>query len=71
MDTSDLEIDGSDWDRLEEELAIAAWRTERLLSLGYDLREAAFLALMRVDIHELERLIVQGCPPETAARIAA
>ena len=60
-----------EWRRLADELAVAQWRTERLLSLGFGLREAAFLALSRVDIHELERLIGKGCPPQTAARIAA
>ena len=33
--------------------------------------EAARLALSRVDIHELEHLIGNGCPLETAVRIAA
>jgi hypothetical protein len=33
--------------------------------------EAASLALSEVDVHELERLIGNGCPPATAVRIAA
>ena len=71
MEPSDADIRDGAWRRLEDELAIAAWRTERLLSLGYELREAAFLALSRVELHELERLIAHGCPPGTAARIAS
>jgi len=34
------------------------------------LREAAFLAISQIDVHELERLIGSGCPPATAVRIA-
>jgi hypothetical protein len=59
-----------DWRRLEEDLAVARWRTEQLLALGFGLRDAAFLAIAHVDIHELERLIANGCPRETAVRIA-
>jgi len=60
----------SEW-RLDDERTVVRWRTERLIALGYELREAAFLAISRVDIHELERLIGKGCPPATAVRIAA
>jgi hypothetical protein len=67
----ELDTRGSAWRQLDEELQIMRWRTERLLALGYRLREAAFLALAEVDIHELERLIESGCPLETAVRIAA
>ena len=49
----------------------SGWRTRRLLGIGYELREAARLALARVDIHELEHLVGNGCPLETAVRIAA
>ena len=69
MDTPDT-LD-SEWLRLDDDLMIVGWRTERLLALGYELREAAFLALSRVDVHDLERLIAKGCPPATAVRIAA
>ena len=61
----------SEWRRLDDDLSVVRWRTERLIALGYELREAAFLAISRVDIHELERLIGKGCPPTTAVRIAA
>ncbi len=57
--------------RLDDDLAVVRWRSERLVALGYDLREASFLAISRVDIHGLERLIENGCPPATAVRIAA
>ncbi len=50
---------------------VTRWRTERLLTLGLDLREAVRLALSPIDVHELERLIGKGCPPETEVRIAA
>lgn len=61
----------ADWRRLDDDLTVVRWRTERLLALGYELREAAFLAISQVDIRELERLIGKGCPRETAVRIAA
>ena len=61
----------SEWRRLDDDLTVLRWRTERLIALGYELREAAFLAISRVDVHELERLIEKGCPPATAVRIAA
>jgi hypothetical protein len=57
--------------RLEDELQVIGWRTQRLLRIGYELQEAARLALSRVDINELEHLVGNGCPLETAVRIAA
>lgn len=56
---------------LDDDLIVLRWRTERLVALGYELRQAAFLAISEVDVHELERLIGSGCPPATAVRIAA
>ena len=67
----ELDTLSSEWRRLDDDLIVLRWRTERLVALGYELREAAFLAISRVDIHELERLIGNGCPPATAVRIAA
>jgi hypothetical protein len=66
-------IDTRDGDlgHLDEELTVVLWRTERLVALGYELREAAVLAFSHLDIHELESLIAKGCPPSTAVRIAA
>lgn len=61
----------SEWRSLDDDLTVLRWRTERLVALGYDLREATFLAISQIDVHELERLIGKGCPPEIAVRIAA
>ena len=57
--------------QLDHELEVIRWRTERLLHIGYELREAERLALSRIDIHELEQLVRKGCPLETAVRIVA
>ena len=61
----------SEWRSLDHDLMVLCWRTERLIALGYELRDAACLAISDVDVHELERLIGKGCPTETAVRIAA
>ena len=66
----ELDTLDSDWRRLGDDLTVLRWRTERLVALGYELREAAFLAISQIDVHELERLIVSGCPAATAVRIA-
>ena len=66
LDTREIE-----WRRRDDDLRLAGWRTERLLALGYELTRAAYLAISEIDIHELDRLILKGCPPETAVRIAA
>jgi hypothetical protein len=63
-------LDG-EWRRLDDDLTVLRWRTERLVALGYELQEAAFLAISQIDVHELERLIGSGCAPATAVRIAA
>lgn len=55
--------------QLDDELEVIGWRTERLLTIGYEFRQAAGLALSRIDIHDLERLVARGCPLGTAARI--
>jgi hypothetical protein len=67
LDELDTEID---WLRLDEDVTVIGWRTQRLLALGYELGEAGSLALSDLDIHELEQLIENGCPRETAVRIA-
>jgi hypothetical protein len=61
----------SEWRGLDDDLMVLCWRNKRLIALGYELREAACLAISDIDIHELERLIGKGCPTETAVRIAA
>ena len=43
---------------------------EPLLALGYPLRDPAYLALSDVDLREIERLIGNGRPAETAVRMA-
>ena len=68
MDELDLD---SEWRRLDHDLTVLRWRTQRLVALGYELQQAAFLAISQIDVHELERLIGRGCPPKTAVRIAA
>jgi hypothetical protein len=68
---SELDSGDVEWLRLDEELMVVRWRTDRLLALGYEFRRAASLAISGADIRELERLIGKGCPRETAARIAA
>jgi len=60
-----------DFRRLDDSLEVTRWRTERLVTLGFELREAVGLALSPIDVHELERLVGKGCPPEVAVRIAA
>ena len=67
----ELDTLDSEWRRLDDDLTVLRWRTERLAALGYELREAAFLAISQIDVHELERLIGSGCPPAIAVRIAA
>ena len=67
----ELDTLDSEWRSLDDDLTVLRWRTERLVALGYDLREATFLAISQIDVHELERLIGRGCPPEIAVRIAA
>ena len=60
---------------LLELLRFAGWRRQvrrgSSTRIRYELHEAARLALSRIDIHELEHLIGNGCPLETAVRIAA
>ena len=57
--------------RLDDQISLLRWRSQRLRSLGYGVRESARLASSRIDVHERERLIAKGCPHHTAVRIAA
>lgn len=53
-----------------EEERIFSWRHASLLAAGYDHRLALKLALRTdVDLHLALRLMRDGCPVETAARI--
>jgi len=67
----ELNIVDVDWRRLDDELDLFRWRTQRLLRMGYEREQAERLASSPVDVHELEHLIGHGCPLETAVRIAA
>jgi hypothetical protein len=67
---AEFDRNDSDSRRLDDNLTVVQWRTDRLLALGYPLRDAAYLALSYVDLGEIERLIDNGCPAETAVRIA-
>jgi hypothetical protein len=67
----EVNIVAVDLRRLDDELDVFRWRTQRLLRIGYAPEEATRLAFSGVDIHELEHLIENGCPLETAVRIAA
>ena len=67
----EVNILDAEWRQLDAELEVIRWRTQRLLRIGYEIREAARLALSRIDIHELEQLVGRGCPLETAVCIVA
>lgn len=53
------------------ENTLEEWRYQELVRLGFSPRWARAHARERVDLHELERLIGEGCPPRTAWRIVA
>jgi hypothetical protein len=68
MDTADFVYEAA---LLEDEMSrVLAWRERRLIALGYPSGEATFLACAPVDIHDVERLIVSGCPLDLAIKIA-
>lgn len=54
----------------DEDENVLAFKELRLLERGYSPSEARFLAERHVDMHLLERLIGEGCPPDLAGRIA-
>jgi hypothetical protein len=56
--------------RRDDDLTVVHRRAEPLLALGYPLRDPAYLALSDVDLREIERLIGNGRPAETAVRMA-
>jgi len=64
-----LEDDELFADSTDAELSIHAWRAEQLHRLG--LPGILALAFARdVDWHEVEALVVRGCPPKLALEIA-
>ena len=67
----EVNILDAEWRQPDVEPEVIRWRAQRLLKIGYEPHEVAGLALSRIDIHELEQLIGEGCPLETAVRIVA
>ncbi len=66
IDTITDELNGLE----TEDERVFQWRHETLLATGYDDRLAFKLALRpHVDLHLAVRLLREGCPPDTAARI--
>jgi hypothetical protein len=50
---------------------IRRWRFDELLRAGYDIADAADVALRTdIDLHWAMRLVQRGCPSAMAARIA-
>jgi hypothetical protein len=53
-----------------EELAVRLWRYKQLRTMGYEEREAVRLARDRkIDLHEAQKLVENGCPHRLAALI--
>lgn len=50
--------------------AVFEWRLEALIRAGYPRAQARLLAAAQeIDLREAERLLEQGCPAKTAAKI--
>ncbi|HEX3291843.1 MAG TPA: hypothetical protein VHR46_10655 [Gaiella sp.] len=50
---------------------VRRWRFDELLRAGYDIADAAELALRtEIDLHWAMSLVQRGCPSATATRIA-
>ena len=50
---------------------VRRWRFDELLRAGYDIADAAELALRtEIDLHWAVSLVRRGCPSATATRIA-
>ena len=55
---------------IEQNSEVFDWRFEQLQRAGYPTSEAWLIAAARdVDLRLAARLLTEGCPPETAARI--
>lgn len=54
---------------LDEETRVRDWQLGQLLRLGYPTDVALSLLIAHADYHELDRLILAGCPLELAAKI--
>ncbi len=49
---------------------VRRWRFDELLRAGYDIADAADVALRTdIDLHRAMRLVQRGCPSAIAARI--
>jgi hypothetical protein len=50
--------------------AVQSWRLQQLLAAGYPRREARLLSEREdIDLHLATKLLLNGCPIETALRI--
>lgn len=57
--------------RETEDDVVRRWRFDELLRAGYDIADAAELALRtEIDLHWAVSLVQRGCPSATATRIA-
>ena len=45
------------------------WREKRLVAMGLDPEWASDIARTTLDLYELEHLLGEGCPPQTAVAI--
>lgn len=62
--------ESSELERSDEEIKVDEWRHSVILKLGFPEAEARNLAARRdVDLHELSRLIKNGCSLELALEI--
>ena len=58
--------------RADDRAQWVRWRARRLVSAGFPVELAQYLARTdRIDLHRLLSLVDRGCPPELAARILA
>jgi len=54
----------------EQEEQVLDWRFDSLRRVGFDAELAFLLAsTRRIDLHDVLRLVLRGCPPKTAGRI--
>lgn len=58
-------------DEADEITRVLAWREQQALHLGLAPQEAEVFAIAGGDLHELERLIRQGCDPTVAFEIVS
>lgn len=61
----------ADESAFQELLELESFRRDRFVALGCDEKQARRAVSRKLDWHELEALLLQGCPLETALRILA